>query len=62
MPGVLLVTDAFQGLAATAAAASGLPHLRRVVLKHPVNTLSAEQIADLQRRAMPEIVRKITEA
>ncbi|GEM_PF-5318520 len=41
--------------------AFGLPDLRMVLLKHPVNTLNPKQVTDLLGGALSEIVRKLTE-
>jgi hypothetical protein len=57
VPAVVVVTEVFANLARTAARARGMAPLRMVVLPHPMETRSAEEIAGIARDRLGEFHR-----
>ncbi|MBI3785726.1 MAG: hypothetical protein HY270_20225 [Deltaproteobacteria bacterium] len=57
---MVVVTEVFANLAATAARARGMNELRTLVLPHPMETRTEDEIRHLARAAMSEIARLLT--
>ena len=56
-----MVTQPFLEPARLNAAAMGAPRLPLIVLPHPVGDLTAEEVAEMARRAYPLIVTALTQ-
>ena len=52
-----MVTEVFANLAATAGRARGMERLRTLVLPHPMETRSGEEIAAIAQRSLETIER-----
>jgi len=52
VPAVVVISDVFQGLAASFSASRGLPACPTAVVPHPVSSKSDEHIAELARRVV----------
>jgi hypothetical protein len=59
-PAVLVASSAFEGAAAHQAAALGQPEIRRVLVPHPIQDRTDEELQDLARAAVDEILRGLT--
>jgi hypothetical protein len=57
---VTVVTDAFVDLGREVAGALGTPQIRSVVIPHPLGGLDAKAVAERSRRALHDIVQKLT--
>jgi len=55
-----VLTEVFRNLGATAARARGFGALRTLVLPHPVESRPEDEIRDLARSSLPEILRLLT--
>lgn len=55
-----MVTEVFVNLAATAARARGFGELRRIVLPHPMENRPTNEIIEIARERLDEIVRLLT--
>jgi hypothetical protein len=55
-----VLTEVFRNLGATAARARGFGALRTLVLPHPVESRPEDEIRDLARSSVPEILRLLT--
>jgi hypothetical protein len=56
-PAVLVASSAFEGAAAHQAAALGQPETPRVLVQHPIQDRTDEELRDLARAAVDEILR-----
>ena len=56
-----MVTEVFANLAATAARARGMAHLRTLVLPHPMETRSADDIRRIALERFDEIAALLSE-
>jgi hypothetical protein len=56
-PAVLVASSAFEGAAAHQAAALGQPEIRRVLVPHPIQDRTDEELRELARASVDEIVR-----
>lgn len=56
IPSAVVVTEAFDKLAAMSARSAGLEGLKRHVLPHPLNPLPVEQIKRIANEHLPTIV------
>jgi hypothetical protein len=56
VPAVLVVTEVFANLAQTAARARGYTHLPMLVLPHPMETRSRDDIRQLAIQRAPELL------
>jgi hypothetical protein len=61
VPAVVVVTEVFANLAQTAARARGYDHLNMLILPHPMETKSAEDITEIARRRADELARLLAE-
>jgi hypothetical protein len=57
---VVVVTEVFANLAATATRARGIRELRTLILPHPMETRSEDEIRRIALAAMQEMARLIT--
>lgn len=62
VPAVAVVTEEFVGLAEACAKSLGYPDLKMVVVPHPLETKSQEEIRKIASEKLEEIVRQLTEA
>jgi len=60
VPAVLVLTEVFANLGATAARARGFASLRQVVLPHPMETRSAPEVTAIARERFEQIVGLLT--
>jgi hypothetical protein len=56
---VVVVTEVFANLARTAARARGFDHLEMLVLPHPMETRSLEEVRQLALERADELVRRL---
>lgn len=61
IPSAVVVTEAFDKLAAMSAMSAGLADLKRHALPHPLNPLPAEQIMRIADEHLPDIVSLLCE-
>jgi hypothetical protein len=61
VPTVVVVTEVFANLAATAARARGMHELRTLVLPHPMETRSEDEIRRLALEAMQALERLLVQ-
>jgi hypothetical protein len=55
-PAVLVASSAFEGAAAHQAAALGQPEIRRVLVPHPIQDRTDEELREHARAAVDEIL------
>jgi alkanesulfonate monooxygenase SsuD/methylene tetrahydromethanopterin reductase-like flavin-dependent oxidoreductase (luciferase family) len=55
-PAVLVASSAFEGAAAHQAAALGQPEIRRVLVPHPIQDRTDDELRELARSAVDEIL------
>jgi hypothetical protein len=55
-PAVLVASSAFEGAAAHQAAALGQPEIRRVLVPHPIQDRTDDELRELARAAVDEIL------
>jgi hypothetical protein len=60
VPAVAVLTEVFANLGATAARARGYADLRTVVLPHPMETRTAEEIRSIAAERLDEIAELLT--
>ena len=60
MPAVVVVTEVFANLAQTAARARGFVHLPMLVLPHPMETRSVDEITQIAGQRADDIARLLT--
>ena len=56
-PAVLVASSAFEGAAAHQAAALGQPEIRRVLVPHPIQDRTDEELRVIARAAVDDILR-----
>jgi hypothetical protein len=56
-PAVLVASSAFEGTIAHQAAALGQPEIRRALVPHPIQDRTDEELRELAREAVDEILR-----
>ena len=56
MPAVVVVTEVFANLAQTAARARGYEHLEMLILPHPMETRSAEEVIRIAEARAEELL------
>ncbi len=56
MPAVVVVTEVFENLARTAARAQGYPALRLLVLPHPMESRSDDEVRTIARARFRELI------
>ena len=61
IPAVVVVTEVFENLARTAAAARGLPDLRMHVLPHPMESRPETEVRAIARERFRAILRLLAE-
>jgi hypothetical protein len=61
-PSVLVASAAFVDAADRQAAALGAPDARRVIVDHPIQDRTDDELRELARRAAPEIVAALERA
>ena len=59
MPSVVLITQAFEKLAAVVSTGAKLPELHRHVLPHPLNPLADERVRAITREHLNSILGKL---
>ncbi len=59
MATVTVVSSQFESLAKSAARSLGYPHLPMVVVPHPFETLSDEEILRIAEQKLPELIEKV---
>jgi hypothetical protein len=60
-PAAVVVTEVFANLAATAARARGCPHLPMLVLPHPMESRSPDEIERIATARFDELIGLITQ-
>ncbi len=55
-PAVLVASSAFEGAAAHQAAALGQPEIRRVLVPHPIQDRTDDELRELARASVDEIL------
>ena len=58
-PAVLVASSAFEGAAVHQATALGQPEIRRVLVPHPIQDRTDEELQALARAAVDEILREL---
>ncbi|MBI3743968.1 MAG: hypothetical protein HY261_06770 [Chloroflexi bacterium] len=56
-----LVTKVFQPLAVTSAKGRGMPAVPKIVVPHPLNTIPEDRVRAVATKALPEVIRSLTE-
>ena len=59
-PAVLAASSAFRGAADEQAVLLGQPHLRRVLVEHPIQDRTDDELRELANRAVDELLAAIT--
>jgi hypothetical protein len=62
VPSVVLITQAFEKLAAVVSTGSRLPQLHRHVLPHPLNPLPDDRVKAIMREHLEGMLGKLVEA
>jgi hypothetical protein len=62
VPSVVLITQAFEKLAAVVSTGSRLPQLHRHVLPHPLNPLPDDRVKAIMREHLKGMLGKLVEA
>jgi hypothetical protein len=61
VPATVVLTEVFENLGRTAARAQGYPHLRMLVLPHPMEARPEPEVREIARARFVELIRLLAE-